>query len=540
MKKISKILALVLCIAFIVSALCGCGKNEVVKTGGKFTYWVPMDTSVGRTHSSFNELLMYKEMEKRTGTEVEFLHPSAGSTGSEAFQVLLASGDYPDMIEYWWNEYPGGGDQAIEDGVIIALNDYMEDYAPNYYYYMEGEGGKENGYLYKASTISDAGNYYGFKNLNVGRYRGFTGIFVRKDMLDKWGLDIPTTIDEWELVFKTAKENGVKYPLTGTSVIAGNSGNNMFNSAWNVGNWFYVDGETVKYGPFEPEYKEYVKKMAEWVKEGYLDIDYVTNDNTIVNGYITNGTSIAANCYVSNISMLMDAMKEKNPEFNLAACPFPVMKDGQIPLFQSYQSPASEPTVVISAQCGIDNEDRYKEAISWCDYLYSEDGMILKSFGVEGDTFTRETDENGIEHFVYTDKITKNYEEYGAHDIGAALYHHFLPANHPGFNQHPDYFTGYYPYQQQKDAVEEWNKYVEEAEKYAFPSVTYSSEEAARKATIEANGSDNLTAAISNIILGKASIDAYDKAIKDAKKAGYDELIQINQEAYNRYISKIK
>lgn len=47
-------------------------------------------------------------------------------------------------------------------------------------------------------------------------------------------------------------------------------------------------------------------------------------------------------------------------------------------------------------------------------------------------------------------------------------------------------------------------------------------------------------AAIFNIILGKASMDTYVKAISDAKKAGYDELLKINQEAYNRYISVVK
>ena len=86
---------------------------------------------------------MFQEMEKATGTKVEFLHPTSGSTGSEAFQILLASGDYPDMIEYSWASYAGGPQQAIDDGIIISLNDYLEDYAPNYYDWLEGEKGKE-------------------------------------------------------------------------------------------------------------------------------------------------------------------------------------------------------------------------------------------------------------------------------------------------------------------------------------------------------------------------------------------------------------
>ena len=78
------------------------------------------------------------------------------------------------------------------------------------------------------------------------------------------------------------------------------------------------------------------------------------------------------------------------------------------------------------------------------------------------------------------------------------------------------------------------------AAKLFTENLKYSTDEASKKATIEANGLDNLTAAISNIILGKASIDTFDDAIKSAKKAGYDELLKINQAAYDRYISVIK
>ena len=538
MKKSIKFLALTLSAVLAAGTFCGCGekKQEAVKTGDTFTYWVPLDSSVAQTHQSFGDIMMYQEMEKRTGTKIEFLHPSPGSTGNEAFQVLLAAGDYPDMVEHWWSVYPGGGDQAVKDGVILRLNEYLEEYAPNYYDLMEGKKAEENGYMYKATTISEEGNYYGFKNLNVGRYRGFQGIFIRKDLLDKWGLDVPETIDEWDKVLETAKNDGIKYPITGNSSVLA-----FFSSAWgHDGTTFFVDNGKVKFGPFEDSYKPYVAKLAEWMKKGYIDIDYVTNDTTIINGQITNGTSIAGNCYVSNISKLLSAMEEKDPQFDLVACPFPVMKKGDIPCFQPYQAPASEPIVAITTQCGAENEDRYKEAIQWCDYLYSEEGMILKSFGIEGDTFTRQTDENGEEHFVYTDKILKNYEEYGASNVGAALYYHFLPANHPGFNQHPDYFKGYYPYQQQADALETWNKYVEEAANHVFPAVTYTGEEASRKATIEANGKSNLSAAVSNIILGKAPLDSLDDAIEAAKKAGYEELLEINQAAYDRYAKAIK
>lgn len=142
---------------------------------------------------------------------------------------------------------------------------------------MEGEKGKDNGYLYKAQTISDGGNYFGFGNLNIGTFRGFGGLYIRKDMLDKWGLDIPVTIDDWTLCLKTAKENGFKAPLTGASSLFSITGANMFNTAWKVGKSWYVDNDKIKFGPFQKAYKDYVAKMAEWMKAGYIDQDYITN-----------------------------------------------------------------------------------------------------------------------------------------------------------------------------------------------------------------------------------------------------------------------
>lgn len=542
MKRFLKSIALVTVMVMLLSVFTGCGgkENKKVSTGETYTYWVPLPSSVSQTMESYSEHYMYKEMEKITGVKVEFLHPSAGNTGKESFQILLASGDYPDMIEHWWNEYPGGGDQAIKDGVIISLNDYMEEYAPNYYYYMEGEGAKKNNYMYKASALTNEGNYYGFKNLNVGKYRVYKGIYVRKDLLDKWNLDVPATLDDWETLLKTAKENGIKYPLTGDSSLIDAD---YFITPYKVANQFYLDGDDVKFGPFQPEYKEYIKKMTEWMEKGYIDIDYITNDTTIVQGNICNGISIAAVGYVGgDLGKIIPAMEERQPGFDLVACPNPVMKKGESPILQgALQDLASEPTVVISAQCGAENEDRYKEAISWCDFLYSEEGIILKSFGVEGDTFTRVKDENGEEHFAYTDKILK-YEEtdIGASNIDAALFHYTLPANHPGFNQHPDYFAGYYSYPQQKEAIETWNSYLSEAEKHFLPTLTYTGEEATEVAHIETRGKANLTAAMSNIVLGKASIDTFDKAISDVKKAGYDRYLEIQQAAYDRYIAKLK
>ena len=542
MKKFIRLFSLITALLVLATAFSGCGKKEVSLTGDSYSYWVVLDENFAQTMESASEHAFYQAVTKATGIDVEFIHPARGITNVEAFQVLLASTEMPDMIEFPWGGtgYAGGPDQAIKDGVIIALNDYLEEYAPNYYNYMEGDIAEEKDYIYRKSALSDEGNYYGFRCINIGSYGCFDGLYVRKDLLDKWEIDIPETIDDWENVFATAKENGVKYPLTGKTNILNIMGSkDLFNTAWGVGQKFYLEGDKVKFGPFEKDYKEYVEKMAEWMKKGYIDPDYITNDDNAVDSYLVNGDSIASVGFIgSALGKLLPALKERHPEYVIAACPMPVMKKGDVPKFQTLVAPTSDRTIAITTQCGEENEQRYKEAIMWCDYMYTDEAMILKLFGVENDTYTIKEDEEGNKHYVYTDKVVKTYSDIGASNITGGLYHYTIPSTHPSFCEHDDYYQGYYTYDEQKNALNVWNEHIDEAQKYMLPALSYTGEEAAEIANITSKANADFTATISNIILGKEKIDKSDDAVKKMKDAGYDKYLEIQQAAYNRYIAK--
>ena len=541
MRKLAKILALTLALVLVVGAFAGCGGKETAKEKGKYTYWVSISGTAAQTLSSYEDMFMYQELERRTGVDVEFIHPAKGSTGSEAFQILLTSTDMPDMIEYDWTAYPGGLDKAIENKVIISINDYMKEYAPNYYSYMEGDKAADNNYLYKVQSLTQKGNYYGFKNLNFGTRRGFSGFMIRKDMLDKWGLEVPVTIDDWDNVLKVAKENGIKKPITGTNSLFAITGSNRFNTAWEVGKTYHVEGDKIIFALDKPAYKEYVAHMADWFKKGYIDPDYITNEAEVVRANMTNGTSIVVDGFIGGMmGKLLPAMAEKDPNYNVVACPYPVLNEGDRAWFQEIQGEAIEPTIAITYNCGIKDEDRYKEAISWCDYIYSDEGTILKCFGVKGKTYNEVKNEDGSIGYEYIITSPEEQAKVGAHSVDAVLYHYFRPANSPGFNQHDDYLKGFYPYEQQLEALEVWNKDIDEARKHVVPKLSYTDEEATRMAELNTKCREKLDAAISKIICNETSIDTFDAAVKTAKKDGYDELVKIIQTAYDRYLSKIK
>ena len=538
MKKINKIIALLSAFAVTAGVFAGCGSKETTRTttdGKSFTYWAVMDATASKSLKSYNEMMFFQEMEKHTGVHIDFIHPIEGSTGNEAFIAMLTGDKKPDMIEYWWELYSGGPQQALDDAVIISINDYIKEHAPNYYDYMEGEKGKEDGYAYRLEATTDDGSYYGFNVLNIGETKGFSGLYTRADLLKKWGMEVPETIDEWTAVFAKAKAEGFSKPYTGIADTLSftSPSSHSFNTAYGVGKEFYVDDGKVVFAPFEKGYKEYVAQLAEWTKAGYIDTGFITNDSQKIEGNMTNGISMTAWGFVgSGIGKILPAAKAKDPKFDLVACPYPVAKKGEISEFQQMYNAASTRAIAISAECG-----NYEKAIEWCDYRYGEEGMELMLFGVEGDTYTVE-EIDGEKRYIYTEKIT-DYASQGLNSITETLYKYMLPCNYPGYNQHRDYLNGYYQLEQQKDAIKTWNLSVEKAETHRLPSLGYSTEESREITDIKEVAEAALEVALCDIILGKKSIDTYDAAVKEAKANGYDRWIEIVQGAYDRHLQKL-
>lgn len=538
-KKWIKTIAAVSAAFMISSAFAGCGKKEekqVSNDVNSFSFWGVLDANVANVIKDYSELLLYQEMEKRTGIHIDFIHPIAGSTGSEAFLTMISAGELPDIIEYDWNSYNGGTQAAIDDGLIVELNDYLKDHAPNFYNYMEGEIGKANDYLYKFQSTTSEGNYYGFTRLNVGEARMFDAFYVRADLLKKWGMDIPVTIDDWTALFAKAKSEGIETPFTsGNGLVMNKYMYISFQNGFGVGSGFYLnDDNKVVFGPFEKGYKEYIAQLAEWVKLGYVDSGFVTNAGDVTRGKMATGQAIASLGGIGGtIGKVLPAGQAENPEFEIVACPYPVAKEGDRIKYLGVAGEATGIANTISTEC-----PNVEKAVEWCDFVYSEEGFLLQTFGIEGDTYTVE-EKNGEKHYVYTDKITQP-EKSGVNSVAEALYKYMLPANHPGLDQHADYLDGYYQHQCQKDALKIVNSDTETVRKHVLPTLNFTEEEIDRKTDIEMQVYDALEVALSNIILGRESIDTYDKAIQTAKDDGYAELIEIYQAAYDRYMAKFE
>ena len=99
--------------------------------GGSLTYWLQLNPNVSANFTNLGDTELGKSWIANTGVDIEFQHPASGQE-SEQFNLIVADGNFPDIMEWQWvNNYPGGPEKAIDDGVIIALNDVIDQYCPN-------------------------------------------------------------------------------------------------------------------------------------------------------------------------------------------------------------------------------------------------------------------------------------------------------------------------------------------------------------------------------------------------------------------------
>ncbi|MDR1559357.1 MAG: hypothetical protein LBS84_06610, partial [Clostridiales bacterium] len=71
------------------------------------TYWSIFPSKNAETRKSLGEVTAYMELEKRTGIKIDWQHPPIGQE-KEQFNLMVASGDIPDLIYYGWQTAPGG------------------------------------------------------------------------------------------------------------------------------------------------------------------------------------------------------------------------------------------------------------------------------------------------------------------------------------------------------------------------------------------------------------------------------------------------
>ena len=119
-----------------------------------FTYFTTLNPQITGYMSDLSENLFYQTAKEMTGVNIEFQLASP-DTQTENFQLMVAGGDYTDLIGSEGANYTGGVELAIQDDVYVNILDY-EEYAPHYFDLV-----RRDEYDY-ASLLTDSGYMAGF------------------------------------------------------------------------------------------------------------------------------------------------------------------------------------------------------------------------------------------------------------------------------------------------------------------------------------------------------------------------------------------
>jgi putative aldouronate transport system substrate-binding protein len=538
--NIMKTKVLVLALVLIIGLLPGCKKNGVTEvlnnenenktTNSQFTekepltfkFWTPFSPSIIK---GLDENQVYQELEKRTGIHMEFIHPVEGQENEE-FNLMLASNQLPDIIQGELS-YPGGPDKAIEDGIYLRLNELIDKYAPDY------KKVREYNKEIARETSTDSGNIYGFACIQLDKEKAWAGPIIRADWLKELGLTLPTSMDDWYTVLKAFKEKKmVEAPLLfSTGWILGET--SAFIGAYGITNSLYNEKGTVKYGPLEPGYKEFLITMNKWYKEGLIDKDFATRDYKSNNDMFTTEKAGAIVEVYGQLEPFISASKKNNPEFELAATPMPTRNKSDELHFRQTNFHEKRRWGIVTTAC-----EYPEEAVKWLNYGYTEEGFLLYNYGVEGIAWNwaqgdiPETDKGFYPETLLNRNLYPKFTELMTNNPEDINFWELVPKYKVHLSSYLRNPMANVIGQEATEAMDTWNKAGND---YVMPHVTMTDEENREFSYIMEPINAFYEEMQFKFIMGIEPITKFEGFVAQIKKMRIDEAVNIKQAALDRY-----
>ena len=323
---------------------------------------------------------VFKEISNRTNINFE-IEELPLVEPMQRLNLIMASQDLPDLFANT-GATKDFFDKYGSEGALIDIKDLVKEHAPNI------QAAFDNppfGDTPVADLYSEGGKLY---IIPVYSHPQPGAVWcIRQDWLDKVGMEAPTTVDEFTAVLKAFKDQNVNgsghvIPISFASTDYVRQILNFFG----VYKDFYLDTEsdTIKYGPLDEGWKEAAEYIHSLYQDGLLDNEYLTNDQTIFDQKVTdNRVGVFMGWPMSGLeksNTLIQAIDE-NAHYTTFA---PIKKDASTTTALKEDKQATQ--IIRSA---ISSTNPYPvETIKLLDYLFSEEGIELTNWGIEGEDFT--------------------------------------------------------------------------------------------------------------------------------------------------------
>lgn len=457
---------------------------------------------------------VYAELQKRTGVTLEFTTANL-LTASDSMSLMVAANELPDIIFNFGMFYTGNMDDLIEGEIIVDFAEY-EDLMPNYFDILNNNPSIARDVYTEAGAVPLAEN---IQDTLIPS----SGPAIRQDWLDADGLDTPVTVDDLHEVLKTFQaENNCQYPLW----IAAN-GANTLGSAFGVsvngdnnalGGWIYQD-EKIQYCVPMDGFRDYVQLIADWYSEGLISPDFVsqTMNNTATDDEIVGN---ASGFFTTSVNGLTN-LSGYEPDSNVQPVRAMVLEEGDLNGFDDAgTSRVSKGGAAVACSC-----PEIELAVQIIDYCYSDDGILLSNYGVEGVSF--EYDDNGEP--VLTDLVTNNPDGY---DFALALIK-YTSSTPCSICINERNFLGYTD--AQVAAIDLW---LRNTDSTMAPGAVWTVDAQTEYSSIVSDLGSFVSTMCLQFITGEKSMDEWDGFIEEVTTSfDVDRMTELYQEAVDTYLA---
>lgn len=469
---------------------------------------------------SWGEVEFFQNAEEHLGVHVEWNEVDMMAMSTQ-FNLMVASGDYPDIISGVVELYSTGAVGAYENGVIMDFADLTYDNMPNYWNRVHADSEIEK------YVMTEEGNelaVYVANDMSLTE-RGF---LIRKDWLDAVGLEVPETFDQLEEALTAFKNtyncsNALYVGDSGLGVPALTGGYDIAYFDDDLA--LYVDDGQLVCSYMTEKYRDFLETMNRWINAGLLNGDMILNAGSIsmndTQTYICTEQTGAFHTSANQLSTYYSS--SENPAFDVTPINVVVQNPGDdtINHFGAFEMVQSRQTLSVSTDC-----ENPELALRWMDYWYSDEGTEYMTYGTEGLSY--EKDANGVPQF--TALVTDNEEGYSP---ATMIMKYNCQGKLCGVMLQKAFWDYYTPKQQ--EVMDFWSSQVE-YDRSVPGYVTLNTEETTNYNAIVSDILSYAESELTKFLFGERDFSEWDAFTAELEAMGINDAIAIYQGAYDRFV----